>query len=105
VEAAVREVLPGDARFARAGSLAGLLEAAGFESVHAADHVIECAMTAEEYVVTREVAATGRALRALLPAREWARLRASARDSLAARFPGGLRFTRAFHTGVGTRPD
>jgi ubiquinone/menaquinone biosynthesis C-methylase UbiE len=103
VEEAVRVTLPGDGRFARTGSLAELLAAAGFEAVTNQDHRVECAMSADEYVTTREVAATGRALRTLLPAAEWPRVRAAARAALSARFPDGVRFTRAFHTAVGTR--
>ncbi len=104
VDSAVRETLPGDGRFARAGSLADLLGAAGFEAITSRDHHVECALSADEYVVTREVAATGRALRMLLSPAAWSRLRADALRALAARFPGPITFSRRFHTAVGTRP-
>jgi ubiquinone/menaquinone biosynthesis C-methylase UbiE len=103
VEEAVRATLPGDERFARRGSLGDLLTAAGFEAITSQDHAVACAMSVEEYVTTREVAATGRALRMLLPVDEWPRLRAAAREALSAGFPDGVRFTRSFHTAAGTR--
>lgn len=104
VASAVRETLPGDERFARAGSLAELLAAERFVDVITRDHSVACAMTVDEYVASREVAATGRALRLLLSGDEWERLRATVRGALAARFPEGIRFTRGFHTAIGVRP-
>lgn len=104
LEAAVRETLPGDDRFARPGSLSDLLAAAGFEAIVARDHRVECAMTVDEYVASREVCATGRALRALLTPDQWQRCRDDARAALSARFPGSIRFSRGFHTAVGSRP-
>ena len=105
VDAAVRETLPGDERFARAGSLGELLVSAGFENILTRDHRIECAMTVDEYVESRQVCATGRAVKALLAADDWQRLRAAACAALVKRFPSGVRFTRGFHLAVGARPS
>ncbi|HEX5131122.1 MAG TPA: methyltransferase domain-containing protein, partial [Candidatus Krumholzibacteria bacterium] len=104
VEAAVRATLPGDARFAAAGSLAALLQDAGFVSINASDHTVECAMSVGEYVESRSVCATGRALRAMLAPADWDRLRESMLISLGQRFPDGVRFARAFHTVTGVKP-
>jgi ubiquinone/menaquinone biosynthesis C-methylase UbiE len=104
LEDVVRQTLPGQGRFSRPGSLAELLRATGFENIVARDHAIACAMTVDEYVVSRQVCAAGRALKSLMVGAAWVRMDAAVRAALTARFPGGIRFTAAFHTAVGTHP-
>jgi SAM-dependent methyltransferase len=104
VDAAVRVTLPGDTRFARPDSLCELLHRAGFDAIARADHRIDCAMSVEDYVASRSVCATGRAVRALLAPGDWDKLRSAVIASLHERFPDGVRFSRGFHTAVGVRP-
>lgn len=103
LEAAARATLPADERFARPGSLAELLQGAGFRDVATREHRVECAMTVDEYIEGREVCATGRALRLLLADAEAIRLRHDLRASLRRQFSDGVRFDRAFHTATGIR--
>jgi ubiquinone/menaquinone biosynthesis C-methylase UbiE len=105
IEDAVRHVMPADSRFSKPGTLAALLAGAGLGDVVSSEHTVECAMTYEEYAESREICATGRALRILLSPPEWTAMRAAVRDALQRRFPAGLRFTRAFHVAVGARPE
>ncbi len=105
LEAALHETLPGDERFGQPGSLGDLLAAAGFEEVAVRTHSVECAMSVEDYIASRSVAATGRALQALLPEDDFGRLRETVRESLTAAHGPEVRFTRGFHTAVGRRPS
>jgi ubiquinone/menaquinone biosynthesis C-methylase UbiE len=104
LEAALHETLPGDGRFGHPGSLGDLLAAAGFEDVAVRSHSVECAMRVEDYIASRSVAATGRALQALLPEGDFDRLREVVRESLTAAQGPDVRFTRGFHSAVGRRP-
>lgn len=104
LEAALRTTLPGDARFARSGSLAELLAEAGCTDISSSDHHVECAMTVDEYITTREVAATGRAVRTLLPHPEYALMREAVRSALRARHGDQVCFLRGFHSTVARRP-
>lgn len=104
IQDALRRILPGDERFAQPGSLADLLAGAGFEDIVARDHCVECAMTVDEYVASRSVSATGRALQSLLSGTDWRRLREAAEKALRGRFPDLVRFPNRFHVAVGARP-
>ena len=105
LEAALRETLPGDGRFGQPGSLGELLAGAGFEELAVCTHSVECTMRVEDYIASRSVAATGRALQALLPAGDFGRLREAVRESLTAAHGPEVRFKRGFHSAVGRRPS
>ena len=90
----VRRVLPGEERFAAPGGQEGLLRAAGFDAVEVRVVALEFALSVDDWVESREVGATGRALRALLDSEQWLRYRARARDVLNRRFPSGVRYRR-----------
>ncbi len=104
IEDAVRHVMPADSRFSKPGTLAALLAGAGLSDIASSEHTVECAMTCDEYAESREICATGRALRILLSPSKWMQMRVAVRDALQSRFPDGLCFARAFHVAVGTRP-
>jgi ubiquinone/menaquinone biosynthesis C-methylase UbiE len=103
LDAAAARVMPWESRFARAGGLESLLAEVGFARVRAETRELEFALTSAEYVASREVAATGRALRALLSPADWSRCGARARAALAERFPGGVRYRRGVHLAAGER--
>lgn len=102
VDAAAR-VLPGEERFSQADGLARLLQACGFEPVQTGTHTLDFALTLDQMVSSREVCATGRALRALLSDREWNACRARVREVLGNKFPDGIRYQRDVHIAVGTK--
>lgn len=104
LEAGLRETLPGDARFAQAGSLGEMLKTAGFTGVTTREHRVDCSMSVDDYITSRCVAATGRAMRALLPSDRFEEMREAARASLTGMFPAGVDFSRGFHTASGVRP-
>lgn len=99
-EAAGR-VLPGEPRFSRPDGLAGLLESAGFDAVRTGTRTFNFALNLDQMVSSREVCATGRALRALLSDAEWGACRARVRDVLGNKFPDGVRYDRSVHIALG----
>jgi ubiquinone/menaquinone biosynthesis C-methylase UbiE len=91
---AAQRVLPGESRFARADGLSSLLAAAGFRDVQSESRTFEYAMSVDAMIATREVCATGRALRILLSDAQWGVYSARARDVLGRKFPDGIRYPR-----------
>ena len=57
----------------------------------------------DQMIATREVCASGRALRALLSDSQWGAYRARVREVLGNRFPGGIRYQREVCFAVGYR--
>jgi ubiquinone/menaquinone biosynthesis C-methylase UbiE len=98
---AAESILPGESRFSRPGALGDALQAAGFADVHRHDIEMEFKLTVEEYVESREVGASGRALQALLTPDDWRHFRAQVRETLASRFPDGVVYTRRVFIATG----
>lgn len=101
---AAQTILPADARFSQPNGNADALRAAGFVDVRSLDAELEFRLSVEEYVESREVCASGRALQTLLAADEWRRFRDDARASLGARFPDGVTYTRGVFIATGAWP-
>jgi hypothetical protein len=98
---AAEAILPGESRFSLPDGLGGALRAAGFVDVGRHDVDLEFRLTVEEYVESREVGASGRALQALLTPDEWRRFRSEARETLSSRFPDGVVYTRRVYIATG----
>jgi SAM-dependent methyltransferase len=101
---AAESILPGESRFSRLGQLEGALGAAGFAGVRAHDVDLEFRLTVAEYVESREVGASGRALQALLSPDDWRRFQAEVRETLSARFPREVVYTRRVYIATGRLP-
>jgi ubiquinone/menaquinone biosynthesis C-methylase UbiE len=102
---AAESILPGESRFSRPDALDGALRAAGFVDVRRHDVELEFRLTVEEYVESREVGASGRALQALLAPDDWTRFQTGARAMLTARFPAGIVYTRVVYIATGRLPS
>jgi ubiquinone/menaquinone biosynthesis C-methylase UbiE len=100
---AAERVLPGEPRFSRRDGLAALLEANGFRGARTETRSFRFALTIDEMAETREVCASGRALRALLPDAEWQEYQTRVRSVLGNKFPQGIRYDRAVYFAVGRR--
>jgi ubiquinone/menaquinone biosynthesis C-methylase UbiE len=94
VSDAAQRVLPGESRFSARDGLSELLGASEFQAVRSETRSFTFNLTVTEMIKSREVCATGRALRALLSDEEWEAYRARAREVLGARFPDGVRYER-----------
>lgn len=101
---AAESILPGEARFSRLGQLDGALRAAGFVDVRTHDVDLEFRLTVAEYVESREVGASGRALQALLAPNDWRRFQSEVRETLASKFPHGVVYTRRVFIATGRMP-
>jgi SAM-dependent methyltransferase len=101
-EAAGR-VLPGEPRFSRSGGLAELLAENGFAFVQTVTRSFSFALTVDQMIETREVCASGRALRMLLSDAEWKSCRERLRTVLGKKFPGGIHHDREVYFAVGRR--
>lgn len=92
--ATARYVLPNDERLGAIGAQGDLLAGAGFDAPSTSSAAFSFEMSVDTFVYTREVSASGRAMRALLTDAEWSAFRAATRERLGARFPTGVRLTR-----------
>lgn len=101
---ATARVMPSDARFSRAGGIEALLAASGFDAIVAGTRELPFELTIDEWIAAREVCASGRALRALLSADEFARLDRRARAVLRGRFPGGVNYRRPVFLAAALNP-
>lgn len=101
-EAAGR-VLPGEPRFSRSGGLAELLATNDFAFVQTVTRSFSFAPTVDQMIETREVCASGRALRMLLSDAEWKSCRERLRTVLGKKFPSGIHYDRAVYFAVGRR--
>jgi ubiquinone/menaquinone biosynthesis C-methylase UbiE len=99
--AAALRVLPADARFSQRDGLAGLLEAAGFSPVQTTTRTFEFCLDLEQMIATRDVCASGRALRALLTGAQSRAYGVRVREVLGRKFPDGIRFERSVYIALG----
>lgn len=99
-----RAATPGADRFADAERLREALSRAGLREVRVERREYRFAMTAEEYLVGREISATGRFLREMLGESLWERFRERARETFARRFPPQFNDFRDVNLAVGTKP-
>lgn len=99
-----RQAMPGGDRFADRERLREALSAAGLREVRVERREYRFAMTAEEYLVGREISAAGRLLREILGEALWARFRQRARETFARRFPPQFNDFRDANLAVGTKP-
>lgn len=104
ISRAAESLLPGEARFSKPDGLVDALRAGGYSDIRSHDVELEFRLTVEEYVESREVAASGRALQALLTPGEWRRFRSEAREALSSRFPDGVVYTRRVYIATGAAP-
>jgi SAM-dependent methyltransferase len=94
VAEAAQRVLPGEARFSQPDGLASLLEACGLRGVRSECRTFEFACSVDELVASREVCASGRALRVLLTDEQYLAYRARSLEVLGKKFPEGIRYPR-----------
>jgi ubiquinone/menaquinone biosynthesis C-methylase UbiE len=101
LERATLRVLPGEPRLSQRQGQADLLRAAGFAGVRTETRSFHFALSADQVVTSREVGATGRALRALLRDPEWNACRERSRRVLGKKFPNGIRYERGVFIALG----
>jgi len=101
----VRRLMPGEDRFSISDGLPRLLAGEGFAGVRLETVVMWFALAIDEFIVAREVSATGRALRALLTPAQWARYQDRARSVLGERYRDGVRYERPVFFVVAERRD
>lgn len=101
VAEAAQRVLPGEFRFSQPDGLVSLLDACGLRSVRGESRTFEFACNVEEFVTSREVCASGRALRRLLSDAQWNAYRARSLEVLGRKFPDGIRYPRQVHFAAG----
>jgi ubiquinone/menaquinone biosynthesis C-methylase UbiE len=99
-----RRAAPGADRFADQEALREALARAGLRGVQVERREYRFAMTAEEYLVGREVSATGRSLRDAMGEALWERFRARTREEFGRRFPPRFNDFRDVNLAVGTKP-
>ncbi|HXF56581.1 MAG TPA: methyltransferase domain-containing protein [Actinomycetota bacterium] len=99
-----RQATPGADRFADRERLREALAAAGLREVRVERREYRFVITAEEYLVGREISPTGRFLREMLGEALWERFRRRAREAFARRFPPRFNDFRDVNLAVGTKP-
>lgn len=102
IAAAAQQVLPGEPRFSREDGLKELLAAAGLRDVIRETRTFEFAMRVEGMIGSREVSASGRALRMLLTDEQWNACRLKAREALGRKFPDEISYPRQVFFAAGT---
>jgi ubiquinone/menaquinone biosynthesis C-methylase UbiE len=103
VGTAAGRVLPAEARFSQRDGLAGLLDANGFANVRTEERSFRFDLTLDAMIASREVCATGRALRALLSDAEWNAFQTRVRDVLGKKFPRGTQYDRLVFMALGEK--
>ena len=101
---ATRRAVPWEERFADLGALTEALHEAGLRDIQAETREYRFAMTAEDYLVSKEITAEGRFLRHTLGDPLWDRFRQRTREEFARQFPPSFNDFREVNLAVGTRP-
>ena len=103
VRAAVARVVPREAEFENAASVAAALAAAGFTGVEVDAVALTYTISLEDFVADREISSAGRFARHTLGPDGWARWVAEAREFLRRRFGSTFECSREVLVGVGGR--
>jgi hypothetical protein len=96
--------MPWSDRFADRDRLKDALYEAGLRDIVVERRQYRFRMTAEDYLVSREIAATGRFLRQMLGERLWAGFQRRTRETFAQHFPDTFNDFRDVNLAVGTKP-
>jgi SAM-dependent methyltransferase len=96
--------MPWDELFSDLDRLRNVLYDAGLREIRAERREYRFQMRAEDYLVSREIAATGRFLREMLGEKLWPRFQQRTRGEFAQRFPPRFNDFRDVHLAVGTKP-
>jgi ubiquinone/menaquinone biosynthesis C-methylase UbiE len=99
-----QRAMPWDERFSDPNRLKDALYEAGIRRLRVERREYRFEMTAEDYLTAREIAATGRFLRAMLGEELWERFRARTRQVFAERFPPRFHDFRDVNLAVGMKP-
>jgi ubiquinone/menaquinone biosynthesis C-methylase UbiE len=95
--------IPWDELFSDVDRLKNVLYDAGLRRIRIERREYRFQMTAEDYLVSREITATGRFLREMLGEGLWQRFRKRSRDVFAERFPPSFNDFRDVNLAVGTK--
>jgi hypothetical protein len=101
---ALQRAVPWEERFSDPGRLKEALHEAGIRDIQVERRDYRLAMTAEDYLAGREVAALGRFLRQMLGETLWERFRARTREVFVDRFPERFNDFRDVILAVGRKP-
>jgi ubiquinone/menaquinone biosynthesis C-methylase UbiE len=96
--------MPWDELFADPNRLRDALHEAGVRTIRAERREYRFEMTAEDYLTSKEITATGRFLRAMLGDELFGRFRARVREVFADQFPSTFHDFRDVNLAVGTKP-
>jgi ubiquinone/menaquinone biosynthesis C-methylase UbiE len=97
-----QRVLPSEARFSAPAGVLSLLESHGLRDVRGETRSFEFSCSVEALVASREVCASGRALRTLLDDAQWKAYRERSLQVLGNKFPGGIHYLRDVHFAAGS---
>ena len=101
---AQRRAMPWSDRFSDRGRLKDALYEAGVRDIVVERREYRFRMTAEDYLVSREISAAGRFLHQMLGERLWSAFQRRTRETFAQHFPDTFNDFRDVNLAVGTKP-
>ena len=102
---ALAKAAPWEEHFSDRDRLAGSLRDAGLRQVSVEQRQYRAMLSVEDYLVGREISATGRFLKSTLGDTLWPRFQAEVREAFRSRFPDPLGDTESVLIAAGTKPS